>query len=459
MSKLSGHIWKSSSRIDDYIDSCVKEVLDANASITGPREPNPELSEHNQKYMDEIATSRGRPLFYPYLGTGSGRGPYVELEDGSVKMDLINGIGINIFGHSHPKLLKAGVKGALEDAVMQGNLQPNRQYHELLKKLVDLCGQNTKLRHAWITTSGSMANENALKICRQKTSPRSKIIAMNAAFAGRTTLMAEITDNPSYKQGLPDYNDVLRIDFYNPNNPNSAEHSLKQFKELLEKYPDQIGCFTFEPMQGEGGYNVAPREFFLPMLELCREHKIAVWADEVQTFLRTGEALAIQTLDIADYVDVVSVAKTLQAGASLYSEEYNPKPGLIAGTFAGASASLSAAIAVLDEMTENMYFGPNGRIAEIHKGFCQRIEKLMQTTCKGHIHSIGGLGLMVAMHAHDGSKEKMMELLKVLYRNGLMTFGCGRGPFKVRFLLPAILSEHDLDVAAEIIEKSVLELA
>lgn len=71
---------------------------------------------------------RGRPLYHSYMGTGAGRGPYVELEDGSVKLDLINGIGIHIMGHSHPRVMKAAVRGSLSDVIMQGNLQPNNEY-------------------------------------------------------------------------------------------------------------------------------------------------------------------------------------------------------------------------------------------------------------------------------------------------------------------------------------------
>src|SRR5262249_44019490 len=120
----------------------------------------------------------------------------------------------------------------------------------------------------------------------------------------------------------------------------SSETALRKLKEHVATHEKNISCFTFEPMLGEGGYRVAPREYFLPMLEFCREKKIAVWADEVQTFMRTGELFAFETLDIGQYIDVCTVAKTLQTGAVLYTEEYNPQPGLVAGTFSGASAAL-----------------------------------------------------------------------------------------------------------------------
>ncbi|MCB0357960.1 MAG: aminotransferase class III-fold pyridoxal phosphate-dependent enzyme, partial [Bdellovibrionales bacterium] len=216
---------------------------------------------------------------------------------------LINGIGIHLMGHSHPEVMAASISGALTDILVQGNLQPNEEYLKLNKKLVDIASRKSRLRHAWLTTSGSMANENALKMARQKNSPARKIIAMNAAFAGRTTMMAEITDNPAFKQGLPEYHEVLRIPFYDKNDPHSIEKSVALFKEHVDKNKNDICAFIFEPMQGEGGYNVAPREYFLPLFELCRENKIAIWADEVQTFCRTGEFFAFETLDLGDYID------------------------------------------------------------------------------------------------------------------------------------------------------------
>ena len=119
-------------------------------------------------------------------------------------------------------------------------------------------------------------------------------------------------------------------------------------------------------MLGEGGYMPAPREFFLPLLQFCREKKIPVWFDEVQTFSRTGELFAFETLDLGEYVDLCTVAKTAQVGLTLYTEEMNPQPGLISGTFSGSSVALSVGIETLDLLQEG-YFGPNGKIMNIHR--------------------------------------------------------------------------------------------
>ena len=459
MSELLGHQLRNSENVDQLIYQLLEQVGEFSQQLGGPCSASVSPGGSFQDLVHQIGECRGRPLFFPYVGTGLGRGAYVELEDGSIKLDLINGIGVHILGHSHPQIIKASLKAALSDVVIQGNLQPNREYAGLGEKLIDLASRNSRLKYVWLTTSGSMSNENALRSCRQKRTPARKIIAMESAFAGRTVMMAEVTDNPNFKVGQPDYEEVLRVPFYNKRDPNSSTKSLNQFKEYLSQYGDDICAFTFEPMQGEGGYNVAPRDFFLPMLELCRENGIPVWVDEIQTFCRTGEFFAYETLGIGDYVDVCALAKTAQNGATLYTEELNPQPGLIAGTFAGSSAALAAGCEILNILDSQSFMGPEGKINQIHNRFVSMLNELNESTCKGVLQDAGGMGLMVAVTPLDGSKEKMLELVKTLYKNGLMTFGCGHGPYRLRFLLPGILTEVDIKVAREILERSILEIS
>ncbi|MEK6556221.1 MAG: aminotransferase class III-fold pyridoxal phosphate-dependent enzyme, partial [Bdellovibrionota bacterium] len=244
------------------------------------------------------------------------------------------------------------------------------------------------------------------------------IIGMTSAFAGRTTLMAEVTDNPSFKQGLPEYNEVLRVPFYDKNDPRSSEKSLTILKEHVAKHEGNICTFTFEPMQGEGGYNKAPREFFLPMLEFCREKQIPVWFDEVQTFTRTGQFFAYETLGLGDYVDVCTIAKTAQNGATFFTPELNPKPGLIAGTFSGSTPALAAGLEILNILDKENYMGDQGKIMAIHREFVDHLDKLNETTCKGLLRDAGGLGLMIGVTPLDGSKEKVDALIQKLFHNG-----------------------------------------
>ncbi len=459
MATTKGEMVRQSAKIQTLIQDAVKEVGAASAQIEGVRPADPERVDLMKGLIDQIGTVRGRGLYYPYVGSGVGRGVYVELEDGSVKLDLINGIGIHVLGHSHPRVMAAAVRGALSDIAVQGNLQPNREYYEFSKKLLELASRRSRLKHVWLSTCGAMANENALKACRQKTTPARMIVAMNAAFAGRSTMMAEVTDNPGFREGLPEYHEVLRVPWFDKKNPRSIENSVQIFKEHVAKHENNICCFTFEPMQGEGGYNVAPREFFLPMLEFCREKKIPVWLDEVQTFTRTGNFFAFETLGLGDYVDVCTVAKTAQTGATFFTQEMNPKPGLVSGTFSGSSSALAAGLQIMEILDKENYMGQNGKINQIHGEFVGMLKRLNETTCKGRLEDAEGMGLMVAVTPFDGTKEKVGKFTQILFKNGLICFTCGHNPYRVRFLIPAITTSEDIRVAGEIIEKSVLEMA
>ena len=439
------------------LEQTVKLQGELCADITGVRPADSKHQSDYAKLMDDYAAVRGRPLFYKYAGTGRGRGPYVELKDGSVKLDLINGIGVHIFGHSHPTVLKASLEGSLNDVLMQGHLQMNQEYLDFSQTVIGMA-KGSPLKHGWISPSGSMANENALKMARQKNSPARYVIAMKDSFAGRTTMMAEVTDNPKYKVGLPEYNEVLRIPFYDKNDPQSGEKSLQALKKHIADHPNDISCFYFEPMLGEGGYKVAPKEFFIPLLQECRKHGIANWSDEVQTFLRTGEPFAFQTIGFSEYVDIATVAKTAQCGMTLYSDEYNPKPGLVAGTFASSSPALRAGVAIMREMINDNYFGPGGKIDQIHQEMVSQLQSLCDGSLNGLLADPEGLGLMVAVTPFSGDRDKIMKLLHVMFHKGLMAFGCGKDPFRLRFLIPAIVTKHDISVACKIIEESILEV-
>ena len=456
--QINAHRLLQSKVIKNLISSLVKQITYVNSHIQGPRGPLglQAINLQNQKLIEHTGALRGRPLFLPYIGSGAGRGVYVELEDGSVKMDLINGIGIHIMGHGHPQIIEASLEASLLDPLMQGNLQLNRQWSLLAEKLVQLASKKSRLKHCWLTTSGSMANENALKITRQKNTPARKIITMKEAFAGRTTIMAEISDNPSHKIGLPSYNEVLRVDFFKDRR--STEHSLSQLKKHIQENKGNIAAFVFEPVLGEGGYKVAPREFFIPLLEECQKEGIAIWVDEIQTFCRTGEFFAYQTLDLGSYVDVVTVAKALQLGATLYTSEYNPGPGLIAGTFVGSTNQLHVGLKILEILDKDDYMGPSGKIKTIHQQFTTMLKNLSKSTCKGLLSDIEGLGLMIAFTPFKGEKEKQTQCLKTLFKNGLIAFGCGHSPYRIRFLIPTVMQSEDISIAEKIIEQSLLEV-
>jgi len=197
MSSLVGHQIQQSDKVNSLIKDLVGEVTKLNSSLEGIRAPLDAFKEAGKQKIEQTGLLRGRPLHYQYMGTGAGRGPYVELEDGSIKLDLINGIGIHLMGHANPRVMTAAVRGAISDIMNQGNLQPNNEYRLFTEKMVQIASKNSRLKYCWISTCGTMANENALKLSRQKNSPARLVMSFKDAFAGRSTMMAEVTDNPA----------------------------------------------------------------------------------------------------------------------------------------------------------------------------------------------------------------------------------------------------------------------
>lgn len=410
--------------------------------------PQKELEKDYKELVQKTGELRGRGLIYPYMGSGRGKGVYVELLDGSIKMDLLGGVGVQILGHSHPEIQEALREASPSNILMQGHLLLNKEYLDLSQKLVDLAGKHSRLKYVWLTTSGSMANENALKMIRQKNTPRRKILAFEQAFAGRTTLMSEITANPKVKEDLPVYNEVLRIPFYDPENP---EKSLKVLKSHLEKEAHNICAFIFEIVLGEGGYKSAPSDFFISLFEECRKHNIAIWADEVQTFLRTGSFFAFEKWGLGSYIDVCTIGKGLQLAGTFFTSEYKPRPGLVAGTFSASTPSLIAGQKVLETLEKN-YIGKGGIISEIQKQFINLFEELKG---KSLIKDYDVFGLMAAFTLLDSSPQNTQKFLKKLFYNGVIALSCGRPLVRVRFLIPAVIKTEEIKELRSVLIKTL----
>lgn len=438
-----------SNRFETSIQSLVDLKIQEGKGLTGVCPPSSENSVRYNRMLQQISQLRGRPLFYPYIGSGVGRGPFVQLSDGSIKLDFTSGIGVHILGHSHPDLIRASLVGALEDVVMQGHLQANAIYVRLLEKIIKIAQRNSSLAQAWICPSGSMANENALKIIRQKKGGVRHILSFERAFAGRTGSLLEITDNKSAKKGQPLIGDALQIPF-TPREPSVA---LDAMKFHWQNKGSQISALIVEFMQGDGGYHLAPRSFFLPLFQFCRDKGIAIWADEIQTFGRSGEFFAFEKLNLGEYIDVCTIGKSLQLSITLWKKEFNPEPGLVSGTFASSSSSLHSALSILNFLDQG-FTGPSGNIEKIHKSWVQRLKNLES---KGLISNIEGWGLMVGVTPLNGQATVVQTLLQTLFEKGLIVFPCGKGDHKrLRFLIPAIVEEKHLDQASQILEQALI---
>jgi 4-aminobutyrate aminotransferase-like enzyme len=435
------------------------------------RGPDPKKVEAARAAEAELAQLRGRPLIYPMIPSGKGSGPFVELIDGSVKLDMICGIGVHLFGHGHPHLVMEGVKAAFKATTMQGTIMPGREYASILRGLLRHAGDKvehlgpegqSRLVAGWLTTCGTMSNELALKIIRQKKFPAYKLISFKGAFAGRSTAMQELTDEPKYREGQPTFDQFSHIEFFDENL--SVEENIGltcgAIDKLLTAEPGKYAGMGFEPVQGEGGaFRVAPREWWVAILSHCRKNNLGIWFDEVQTFGRTGELFAFQRFGLGEFVDVVSLAKPLQAAAVLWTPEYQPKPGLIAGTFGGGTVSLALGAKIVEMLTEGGFLGPQGRIQRMERFILADWEERKARV--GHKYNFGKArvtGGMIAFEMLDGKAETIKKFLEKYFDNGVVAFSAGRSPVCVRFL-PAmgVLTEEHWRLAMDVLEKTLEE--
>ncbi|MBL8764374.1 MAG: aminotransferase class III-fold pyridoxal phosphate-dependent enzyme [Phycisphaerae bacterium] len=463
-----------SETIRSAIESIVREVQDRSAGITDIRPPVAELRQSYDAFMKRAGELRGRALYYPYIGSGIGNGALVELMDGSVKWDLISGIGVQFFGHSDPELIQASLEGSLGDTLSFGQLQFNEDFDRFGRTLLELAQRGSRMGHCFLTTSGAMANENAIKVCYQKHAPASRVLAFRDCFMGRTVTMCQIGDTPSYRVGVPLSTLVDYMPFWDEiaargmGPTRFIDAAVALLTQYFERYPKQHACFIFELVQGEGGFNTAPRDYFKALMECCKSHGVAVWDDEIQTFGRTDRMFAYEALDLGSYVDVLCVGKMTQVCAALWTKDYNPQPGLLSGTFSGTGPGFRAGTRVLERLRDGGYYGENGLIARHFRAFTDLTRALAarhpdwfpSIGAPGLPDVVGGRGGMMRFSPYGGNKDKIIRLCHVLFEEGVIAFYCGHGPYHVRMLPPlGVFNERDWPRVFAVIERAMARVA
>ncbi len=449
---------------DPRIAEAKRLILDAleehRSTIDQVAGPNDALKADYETQLADFGKLRGGNLYFPYLASGIGNGPFVELGDGSVKLDFITGIGVHGFGHSDPRLVEAGIDASLCDTVMQGNLQQHSISYEVVKLLVETARESgSDIEHCFLTTSGAMANENALKIAFQKHSPARRVFSFEQCFAGRTMTLAQVTDKAAYRVGLPDTIAVDYLPFYDENDPQgSTRRTIQVMRQHLQRHPKDYACLWLELIQGEGGYYPGSRDYFRAIIAEAKKHGMAAIADEVQTFCRTTRPFAFQHFGLDKEIDIVTIGKISQVCATLYSDQYKPKPGLISQTFTGSSWAMFSAKTILGGLIDGGNFGESGLNVQYHQKFVQGMEAIATKYPKA-ISGPHGLGGMIAFTPFNGAMDKAKELVGKMYDRGLMSFIAGNNPTRIRFLIPiGSVTEHHIEMACSVLDESIGEM-
>jgi 4-aminobutyrate aminotransferase-like enzyme len=477
-SLTAGATLRRSPALRAAIDAIVAESNRAAATITDIRPSRADLSESYEALMKRCADVRGRALLYPYLGSGLGNGALVELADGSVKWDMICGIGVHFFGHSNPELVRVSAESSVDNVLKHGNLSSNMEAYEFGETLLQLASRKSKLKHVYVATSGAMANENALKVCYQKHAPASRVLCFQDCFMGRSITMCQIGDGPDYRQGIPLSTLVDYMPFWDPAAADAMgpggkkrfiDMAVKHLEQYIHRYPGQHACFIFELCQGEGGFKIGDRDFLKALIDVCKAHRIAVWDDEIQTFGRLPSMFAYEHFDLGEYVDVFCVGKMTQACATMYTEEYNPKAGLLSGTFTGEGVSFRTGTRILEMLRDGDFYGPQGKFEKHHAAFRTHSKALIDKHPEwfpsvaamggGGEKLAGGAGGMMRLTPFGGDKAKITAACKACFEEGVILFYCGHSPYHLRMLPPLpVMKESDWPRVFECIERGLAKV-
>jgi 4-aminobutyrate aminotransferase len=379
-------------------------------------------------------------------------------------IDFGGGIAVLNTGHRHPKII-AAIQAQLERFTHTCyQVLPYESYVTLAERINKLT-PGTHAKKTCFFSSGAEAAENAVKIARAATG-RSGIIAFSGAFHGRTMMAAALTGKVvPYKVGFgPFPADVYHIPFPMALHGVTVEDSIKALHALFKADvdPKRIAAIMIEPVQGEGGFYVAPPELMRALRKECDEHGILLVFDEVQTgFGRTGKLFASEHYDVLP--DMMVMAKSLAGGMVLSAVcgktevMDGPAPGGLGGTYAGNPLAIAAAHAVLDVMEEEKLVARANYLGE---KLVKRL-KAAQTKVPA-IKEIRGLGSMIAAEFFDPktgepSTDAMKRVQAAALDAGLILLSCGVYVNALRFLYPLTIQDEVFDEALDILDRALLK--
>jgi 4-aminobutyrate aminotransferase len=402
------------------------------------------------------ATPRGVGVMCDFFAVRAQNATLWDAE-GKEYIDFAGGIAVLNTGHVHPKIQSAIANQLQQFTHTAYQIVPYEGYVSLAERINALAPVKGETKCAFFTT-GAEAVENAVKIARSYTG-RSGVIAFGGAFHGRTLLGMALTGKVApYKLSFgPMPSEVFHAPF--PTGDVTVAQSINAIETLFKTDidPQRVAAIIIEPVQGEGGFNIAPSELMVALRKLCDEHGILLIADEVQTgFARTGKLFAMEHHEVRP--DLVTFAKSLAGGMPLSGvvgrKEImdGPAPGGLGGTYAGNPLSIAAAHAVLDIIEEEQ--------------LCQRSTQLGDTLVKrlnslrADVASIGevrGLGSMVALEMIDPATGKPdAEIVKKVQQRaleqGLILLSCGIYGNVLRFLYPLTIPDEQFARAMDILE-------
>ena len=385
--------------------------------------------------------------------------------EGRRYIDFAGGIGVLNVGHRHPAVV-AAVKEQLDRSMhtcWQVLLyEPYVALAERLNKIAPVAG----LAKTILLSTGAEACENAVKIARAATK-RSAIIAFSGAFHGRTMMAMALTGKVApYKQAFgPMPAEVFHVPFPIEHYGVTVKDSLKALDTLFKSdvAPTSVAAILIEPVQGEGGFHIAPTELLQALRKLCDTHGIMLIADEVQSgFGRTGKMFAIEHAGVKP--DMITIAKSLAGGMPLAGVigradlMDSVAPGGLGGTYAGNPLACAAALAVLDVFERENLLERSVAIGALIQS---RLETFKGRADLLPINAIRGRGAMIAFDIvkqageHEPDADAAKRVTTRALQHGLVLLTCGINFNTVRILVPLTASDAIVKEGLDVIERAL----
>jgi len=393
------------------------------------------MSNNTQDILD-LYKSKVMPTYTPSLVLASGTGVTVRDVDNRVYYDFTSGIAVHNVGHCHPRVVEA-VKEQAAAMTHCSNLFVNAPATLLAQKLVELSGLGGKV---FFCNSGAEANEAAIKLARRwgsQNGGRYEIVTMRQGFHGRTLATLAATGQAWCQEGY----DPLPVGF--------AYADFNDLESVKAAVNDKTVAIMLEAVQGEGGVTPATEEFMKGVRALCDEKNLLMICDEVQCGMgRTGTWFAWQGYGVEP--DLFTLAKALADGIPMGALVSNAKFADVftasahASTFGGNPVAASAALAVIDVITEEKLLENAVKTGEL---FREALQALVDKYDK--LLEVRGKGLMVGL-VLDGDAKEVVEALQ-----GQSILALTAGPNVVRFLPPLTLGEGDLEDAVDMISDAL----
>ncbi|MFS9382711.1 4-aminobutyrate--2-oxoglutarate transaminase [Citrobacter sp. ANG330] len=382
--------------------------------------------------------------------------------EGREVIDFAAGIAVLNTGHRHPKVIAAIEKQLQSFTHTAYQIVPYESYVRLAERINKRVPIDGPVKTAFFST-GAEAVENAVKIARAYTK-RPGLITFGGAFHGRTFMTMALTGKVApYKIGFgPFPGSVYHAQYPNALHGVSTADALQSLDRIFKAdiAADQVAAIILEPVQGEGGFNVAPTEFMQALRTLCDTHGILLIADEVQTgFARTGKLFAMEHHGVQP--DLITMAKSLAGGMPLSAVAGRadvmdaPAPGGLGGTYAGNPLAIAAAHAVLDVIDEEQLCARAAALGTTLVGALNQAK----ADCP-FIAGIRAQGSMVAVEFNDPrtgkpSPEFTRQVQDRALQDGLLLLSCGVYGNVIRFLYPLTIPDVQFRQALDIITRSL----